>query len=386
MFRKRVYAKTFSFTNWKSVEGGPGRLLYRPSFTTFVNRLGYTLMALMCAGTLHTLAAPSLDARPPVSVSSSATKVSDLASQSSGVLEEARQWMSPEEWTRFEAEFRELEEARARLVEIRQERLRQAKEYVQNAFWAALAVLVVAGILPPLATLWQRLAIEMSAMNMLTVRTRTLWPRTHYIPLNEFRRITVAAIERIHGRGRTRAKSLGYRWRVSLERDPSGYQDAGPWRVFSFEVHHQRLRPEPDAPLPERVTVFVSALERMTGIRADAPAATMEYRGRVRSWRGSRDIVAGSLGSFTAETVLEEPTAHSRTYSFDELPPELRRRVDAMLTKGASETRIEVTSSQSMLDGTKTIRYRDEHGVTHEYNSLEEMPPDIRALFEHMRE
>lgn len=385
MLRKRIDARTFSMTNWNRVEAGPGRLAYRPGLATLVNRLGYTLLALTMATVLHTLARPFLDSDTSSRYSRSEAPVSALESEKSALLEEARKGMTPEEWNRFEAEIREREVARARLAETRREEFRHVSRYVRNAYWPALATVFLSGILPPLATLWQRIAIELSAMNALTVRTRTFWPRTHYIALPEYRRITVAAVERIHGRSRVRARSLGYRWRVNLERDASTYSDAGPVRVYSFEVDHQCTRPAPTEPLPDRVGTFVSCLERITGLRADPSTAVMDYRGRTRSWRGSRDIVEGSLGTVTLQTLLDEPTVHTRASSMDELPPELRKHVEARVAEGKNAQHIEVTSSQSLRDGRKTFHYRDEHGVTHTYSSLEEMPPEIRALLEHMR-
>jgi hypothetical protein len=73
--------------------------------------------------------------------------------------------------------------------------------------------------------------------------------------------------------------------------------------------------------------------------------------------------------------VADRATGEERVYdSLDDLPPEIRERIEALRAGGAAG------------GAQKTFTFKDESGQERVYHSVEEMPPDIRAIYERLKE
>lgn len=94
-------------------------------------------------------------------------------------------------------------------------------------------------------------------------------------------------------------------------------------------------------------------------------------------------------------TIHDADTGQTREYSsIDQLSPHLRAQVEAALEQ-ANHTANATTSEQSITkritttsDGSKThqITTRGPDGVERHYTNLDELPPDLRRMFEKMRD
>ncbi|MHB8897860.1 MAG: hypothetical protein ACYC6Y_03835 [Thermoguttaceae bacterium] len=208
------------------------------------------------------------------------------------------------------------------------------------------------GLLVPLSVLWQRARIERGPDGELVISELRYWPRTIRIPPGTITSMPVALTEE---RVRTRhvRRTVGWRWRVLLV-SPTGKEE--------FWIDQDAAEP-PDTAMPRRVRQFVAALEAMTGVESMPPQRS--------AWAGNRRSV--SLGRRFHTT--SEPAVVRQTFrSLDEVPPELRGKVDAMIQE-AEARNVSVIKQQ-------TFKIRDSQGREQTYHSLEEMPPDVRATFE----
>jgi len=126
----------------------------------------------------------------------------------------------------------------------------------------------------------------------------------------------------------------------------------------------------------------------MTGIEPE-PFTVIEFRGESISPLGTRRyVMSGPLGKLEKRVYTSEPVVHERTYSIDEMPPEFRKEVEKMLARGESTAEFsEVRTAWSPPGGpplTK-ISYRDAAGNVHHFQSIDEMPPEIRTILEQMK-
>ncbi len=67
-------------------------------------------------------------------------------------------------------------------------------------------------------------------------------------------------------------------------------------------------------------------------------------------------------------------TGETQVYhSLDEVPPEIRARIEALRASGEG------------VQGQQTITFKNASGREQTYHSVDEMPPDVRAIYERIR-
>lgn len=97
-----------------------------------------------------------------------------------------------------------------------------------------------------------------------------------------------------------------------------------------------------------------------------------------------RALGGGSAGERTQPT--RPPAALSRTtrreeyHTLEEMPPELRAKLAPLLEAG-----LQGDYSMEMVNGRAVYVFRDSDGQTHRYTSLDEMPPQVRLVFDRMQ-
>jgi hypothetical protein len=128
------------------------------------------------------------------------------------------------------------------------------------------------------------------------------------------------------------------------------------------------------------VARLVGALEQMTGLKA-GPPTIMDLQDVRMGLFGPRWVVAGKGEPFVIKRMLEKPIVRTRTYSLDELPPELQSQAGDL----ADKTRATGKTYTRSLSVGDAIKFRDADGSVHTYSSPQEMPPDVRELYEQMR-
>ncbi|MCC6488381.1 MAG: hypothetical protein IT364_12865 [Candidatus Hydrogenedentes bacterium] len=361
----------YEFHDWNLFRAEETALVYRPSMRTLLRRFGYSLFAgalLVLVQYLGRQAPDILDLGYARNDPEFQAHRQELSRQAEELRQAARDGMTEEQRIAYDAELEQWQAA-----------AEAQYEDAYGSFWTspgriALAVrmgmivlsvlLAAAAILPPLMSLIEQITVASDGRGNLAVTRRRCLVHTHTCPLSDLGAMTITAAEKVvHAKHGTRR--LGYRWAVSIESPSSGTR-------FEFHPDHQKLTPVEGQRLPERVEMFAQGLARMTGLQIPAPF--------IVDYQSLRPTLFGRRGEMV---VRNQPvvTHTSRAYAMDEIPPELRGHVDALLAQAKVQPGVPVT--KTFTRGSFT--YRDPNGQEHTYTSVDEMPPDVRALFEKIR-
>lgn len=244
-------------------------------------------------------------------------------------------------------------------------------------------------VVAPLSCLWNVVRISVNPRGELEVFRWGLVPRTRRWPLDAFSQMTIDAGE-VYERSRYAEVYRGWRWKVRLVEKAAPTGDRA--RDFALSQMNWAIEfwvaLEKGVPtvgeMPGRVREFVEGIRAMSGLaygRPDVQESTRGRRGLVRTQR-----------SFEA---TEEPVSRTTYTSLEEMPPDLRARVEELTKSGGSHT-VEVSQTTTHYEPqghgernvrrSESIRYRDSEGRVHTYNSIDEMPPHLRELYEKMRQ
>jgi hypothetical protein len=236
-------------------------------------------------------------------------------------------------------------------------------------------------------------------------------------PIERLGRISLIAIENVAtGRRPRTVWRLGWLWHIRLEgKSHPSVGESGP--LIEFCPYQQKDRPTEGGRLPAQVATFVGWLSGATGLAAPEPAVADYIAGA----RRHAPVVTGHRVTSVAGPTEERHVYHS----LEEMPAELRvlaeQRIDQFREQGKTTGSFEIVSEQSfgsleevppelhgeaeraiaaarahgMTPGFSAqlppgtpghrITVRDADGRIHTFNSPEEMPPDLRAQYEHMR-
>lgn len=390
MVRRQIRKWSFSFVDWNVHREDQYSIAYRPSLNTLLRRLVVSALAGLIAAlvsygfhsTFGVFRSPA-EIRPVDEV-----QRAELQQTTDRMLDELRRTMTPEEWEQFQTDLAQRDAERESRVHEAHALENRVRTFVTVAYGTVMTGLLLCALLPPVSTLWQQITIARTP-SQLVVRSRGLWPRTRSVPIAEYRRIRITAREiRYRPRPAAASRSAGYRWCVSLEPNIDPLLGSGDVWILEFQPHWQKERPIEQMRLPERVSRLSDALKRMTGVEPD-PFIVVEFRGEVISSLGTRRyVMSGPAGERGTRIVESGPVVQQRTYSFDEMPPEFRRQVEEMLARGQTSSELSVVRTSTVPPGDAPkmdFTFRDADGNVHHYRSLDEMPPNIRALFEQVK-
>jgi len=374
----------YDVTNWRLVSQDQQRVVYRPGLQTLANRLRWTIAATIVAVCLY-LGYQRMDQMLSNWHTPASTNANPLQSEVENVtreMEEAFQrTMSAAEWEAFEQKLAESRREAKAEVEARERRFRQVIAGCKVFLLGGTGLFLFLGVLTPLSCLWSRVSIEADFQRNLVVRKwGLLFPVSRSWPISMFRYIGIVAGNTFPGvrGGRISAQ---WDWRVRLTPAPHSPQQQTPLAdldnftppAVEFRVFRHQHRPQPGQ-LPAPVADFVVALQRITGLSYGEPVI-MET-----SPMGSR----GAMRTVVRES---RPVVTKHTFrSMEQVPEVLRSHIEEMMAaareQGTPQTsRIEMTTD--LVSG--TITYRDAKGNVHTYRSAEEMPPEVRAIFERAR-
>ena len=346
---------------WRRVKESPHGVTFRPGAATVPHRLLVLVLCGVLMGITHLVFAPLM--APPQSF---------LSDEERAQIEEAADRLA-ERVDLTEAERARLEtraEARAEVAEQALQRNESIREGMGVAYTALMVLFGVLGLLPVVSLAWNRVSIWKDASGRLMLHRWGVFPKTRALSSTALGGIRVVARQHVERRSFNQfssvPKAAGWRWRVRLDSAAGGM-------AAEFVLHHQRERPREGGPLPEPVRQFVESLERLTGLRYMGPA--VEEHPRVS--RGARRRVPGEVvrtqrESYTTTIPLDDPAA------LDALPPDIRAQVAAALRGDGTSVGVDYQESQS-------ITVRDASGNVHYYQSPEDMPPEVRALYDKAR-
>lgn len=349
--RRFQSVRTVDVTDWSIRTPNPHALVFRPAWATFGRRLGWTLLAAIIIGGFGYPmgmfgGAPA--APPPVP---SAQERADLERLEAEIDELASEVLSQEEIAAIKAR------SEYRTTQARAE-LEHTKTAGATVFWALAALIALMGLVPPLACLWQRSALTADPHGLLVLRTRTLFPHVWSWPLDGFDHLLVHYDEVWHRTRRSRY-FVGWRWDIHLYAAIAPGGESVP--AIAISPHLDKRDPRGLIRMPERVEQVAQWLSTHTGVPVGQPGLGAQAQ-------------AGRSRTFTH---VEGAPAFSQTYqSLDDMPPDIRRRAEEMMRRGAP--------GQTTFREERVV-IRDHTGAVQEYTSLDDMPPDIRARFEEAR-
>ena len=367
--------------DWNCVEMTTQSIVYRPSARTPLRRFGNTLFALIliAAMTSFLFYFRNTENRRMV-YRDAVSSQQDLEAMTQSL----RETMTQAEWDRIQesvAHQRAEREARQQEADTRR---RGIGTIAFNVYLGLCVVVGVLGIVSPLSVIWNRVSITVIGRNRIAVISRGVRSKTREMTIEHDTRITVRAIERVARRRHAGIVRKGYRWTVRLEPAPSLAMMGGAIQTIDFEVDHQEDRPVAEMRLPARVRQLIEGLHRMTGLNA-APAEIFDYEASP-SFFGTRGrMVSSKRAPFSSTRVFESnPVVTSRTMSFDEMDPAMRAQFEAFRNRAGAGPDEVVTAEVVSRGG--NITFRDQDGNVRSFNSLDEVPEEIRALFEMMRD
>ncbi len=282
-----------------------------------------------------------------------------------------------------------------------------------QVLWGLTGVLALIGILLPLSCLWNRLSISVDPYGNLVVRQMgAVLPSSRDFPLGPFKRIGVFVQEDIRA-SRYRRYRAGWRWVVVLL-GPDAENGVQFWSYW------QKHEPSDFGRIPEKVQAFVSGLSALTGLAAGeqqvvrsqgrgarrglSVAPTVDVRSGGKIYHSLDEIPqamraraeeaiararqsgpeSGFSGVHTSRVItVQGADGATHTYhSLDEMPPEERRRVEGMMGERGVRANAGGLPASSAHH---SITFRDREGNVHKHNSAEEMPPEVRAIYERLR-
>lgn len=379
--RIEIRPGVFDVYDWNCVEMTTQSIVYRPSSRTLLRRLGNTLFALIliAAMTSYVFYFRNSENRRAV-YRDAVSSQQDLEAMTQSI----RETMTQAEWDRIQETVAQQRAEREAQQEEADARRRDIGTIAFNIYLGLSALIGTLGILSPLSVLWNRVSITVIGRNRIAVTSRGVKSRTHEMTIERDTRVALRAMERVARRRHAGIVRKGYRWTVRLEPTPSLAMMGGSIQTIDFEVDHQQDRPVEGMRLPPRVQQFVEGLQRMTGLNA-APMEIYDFEAE-HSFFGMRGRMVSSrrtpLGS--AQVFASEPVVMSRTMSFDEMDPAMRAQFEAFRNRAGAGPDEVVTAEVVSHGG--NITFRDQDGTVRSFNSIDEMPEEIRALFEMMRD
>jgi len=362
----------FEFTDWNLYRNTADMLVYRPGVKTLLRRLVWSVLALVliaCTQYGYREAASRL-APPDRETANPALsgQYHDLDRRANEMREQLRGSMTEAEWRDFEA--REAENQARNQAEI--DSVIKQREQIMNAIrYGAISLtilLAMGAILPPLLALFEQITIARNVRGDFTVARRRLLTRTVACPGSTLSPVKVYARAMARNGQDGGGSHSGCRWIVSTESDP---MRGGTGTGFEFHVDHWNRAPATQNRLPDRVAALVDGLNRLTGHSYEGPIILDSIPYSPKSF-GAR-VQFGSRG----------PAVRTQTFtSLGEVPPELRGEIESLMS-GPSGS--EGSGIQRRVIRTEHITVQDADGNVRTFNSAEELPPEMRSIYEEMR-
>ncbi len=355
---------------WQPGKSTQDRVVYRPSRRTLGHLLGISGLALFLLALLIWYSgfpwAPASDqgAQPkPVR-----TVTAEEIQQVQQFTEKLKQNLSPE----MRAELEQKSAARVKKMQHQVEQNKAVRHtghlIMTILYWVMYGSLCAVMVLPPAAYPFEWVTIQRSGDDLI-VRKRGVWSVTRRWPLSTFGQIICYVDAESRRSPGDISTIVGWRWMVKLaapaetwiEQEPSLVDDP----EVVFFIDYRKIQPANDEPLPGSVNKLTAHLQRLTGIES-------VVRGE---FSVDRSLLLGDRVTQRYPMATKPKITRHVAYSLDEIPAELRPTAEKMFKESAEKKGPVVRQSFSAT-------VRDSDGNTTVYNSLDEMPPEMRARYE----
>lgn len=352
------FIPVYDIRTWRCVTATREELRFRPGLVTLLRRL---FLAGLCALGIFMVEFTfrgAANTAPQTSLPAHGERRQEVSEDLARAFEAIRNSISEEEYQRL------LAEADAghtqRLAEMTAARERSA--HVERAFGLIrqplLGVLATVGIMAVLSCLWNRLSVARNARGELEIFSFFLWPRTGYVSLAALHGIQIFAVERLGKKRPMSPPDHHWEWIVKLVST-----DGSP--APQFHILRERRPPGMRGMGPAPVRELAQALHLMT----DLPVSPPELINAQRA--GGRGVVYDrSLNDLKVTPVRQETWNFSRN---EEIPSEIRAQISGM-----TGNRTEVLPGGVTRSMRQEIVVTDEQGRSISYNSIDELPDDVR--------
>jgi hypothetical protein len=355
---------------WQSTKSTQDRVVYRPSSRTLGHLLGISGLALFLLAVVTWVVgfpwAPASDqgAQPKPVRSITAEEIQKVQQ----FTEKLKQNLSPEARAELQRKSATREKQRQQQVQRNQAVRHTSHRVMHILYWIMYGSLCAVMILPLAAYPFEWVTIQRDGDDLI-VRKRGVWSVTRRWPLSDFGQI-ICYVDAQSQRSPNNASTIvGWRWMVKLAAPAETWIQEGPSLVDDpevvFFIDYQKTQPANDAPAPGSVGKLVAHLQRLTGIKSVV---------RSEVWVDHSLFSGNRITQRYPMAAKPEITRHV-AYSLDEIPVELRPAAEKIFQQSAEKKEPVVHQSFSAT-------VRDSDGNTTVYNSLEEMPPQMRARYE----
>lgn len=353
--------RLYSMLNWSLRTSSANRLVFRPSlYNVFWRGLFALLMGGILAAALYAYK-PWLPSAPapatPTPEQQELQRDVERLARESGVSER---------------EIAHIKEDGERRRARHRAQLDSMRYYNRATAWFVAALLAAVGGLPLLTCAWSRVTLQWLPGQVLRVRQLVLLPHRRDFPVRDFDAVQYG-VEEVVRRGRYRVRTDHF-WRWFVRFSAMGPPHEGLPDSPTFHVFRQPDRPSENAAPPPTVTALLSWLRQRAGLTVRGPYVFEEEGRPTGAWGIHHKRLVQNPGP---ERVVRRQVHYQnadgsqfRDVPFEDLPPKVRARVEQM---------------RRDMGGPHRFAVRGPDGVTRTYDSLEEMPAEIRRRFEEAR-
>ncbi len=373
--------RTLPMLHWKLTSNQGGRFVFRPTLATLPYRLKVTFVAALFIGIFGAVYYGVMESAQPIALPGKTAEAKALELKTRALFDDGS----------AEQAFAQAERNRAYQYEMTNWRRGQVRTYATATFGALAGLLGFAGLLAPASLLWNRLAIFKDQFGNLHIKRNKLFGGESIIPVERLGGIDVSVKEQLFiDRELFRTYHQGWRWRVALLYRPEGADFGG--IAAELWPYQQKDKPLGKGQPPQPVRDVLDTLAHLTGLSYGPPrfveVSNIDYspwRGVTKRYQSDAPIVTKSPVEWRTYDGMDDIPAHlreslesmandSRSAPVDtrHLPPHIREHIQHAEAKG-----VPVEHRQSM-----TFSFKDANGNTVTYNNLDEMPPQVRAMYE----
>jgi hypothetical protein len=262
-------------------------------------------------------------------------------------------------------------------VDTARARIDAGNDKVLLAFFCGMGFFGFIGLLSPASLLWERVIFSTNVRGEMVVRRRNSIFWTSKHFFPEDTIKNLYLVAREHHVGNRKSGYTTIGWMWEV------YAQGDDGEGVAVSIDLSPRRPMENRRLPENVQQVTDALSTFTGcpLRLDYTVTNIDS-----VEHGLFNTHVRQSGTRTTRNLIDSGTVHREYESIDELPPEIHARFEEAQARGETGSiRIERSQSVQFNPG-QAITYRAPDGSEHTYQSVEEMPPELQKIFRDLKQ
>ncbi len=353
---------------WQVARDDANAFVFRPSALTAFQRMGISLVCILIAGGIYS-GYRAFD--------QSTSRV--ISPEDSEQLREMERLTREMERDAIDAGLMTQEELDAKRQQ-REEQIERARS--DTALWNTRVANILLGftaffgliaIVAPLSAYWESVRVSTDAYGRLAIRQRDSlgWARTKRFEPGTFTNISLDAFEHQVHAGNHVYRTKGWMWHVMM-------QSVDGSAVIDFSVDLNPHRPLEDSRVPERVSRFADAFARFAGCSVSKKYKVLDLSSRERGF-------ARSTVSYTSTPTRTLERSTRKTIAYEDASPAMRAMMDRVREQGGEPVSFQHVHRTGSSGDSESITFQDAEGNVCTYASPDDMPLDVRALYESLR-